>query len=124
MLTLAVQDGLSLLSWQTDTFAYADSFDEAVGRYRGLRCGQQVAVSLDSGVLVRPEVAASQQRAETKPVGPLAEVERARRPRMAGSQAVARSRRNRRGALPKDFMGRSCLTRRASAAMPAGLPMR
>ena len=48
VLAAAVQDGLSLLLWQSESFAYADSFDEAAGRYRGLRCGQQVVGSVDS----------------------------------------------------------------------------
>jgi hypothetical protein len=41
----AIQDGLGVLTWTQDSFAYADSFDEAAGRYRGLRCGQRVSVS-------------------------------------------------------------------------------
>ena len=59
----AVRDGLGLLLWTQDSFAYADSFDEAAGRYRGLRCGQQVNVSASnlSGLLVRPERAHTQQ---------------------------------------------------------------
>lgn len=39
----AVKDGLALLLWQKESFGYADSYDEAAGRYRGLRCGQRVA---------------------------------------------------------------------------------
>ena len=71
VLAAAVQDGLALLTWQDDTFAYADSFDEGTGRYRGLRCGQQVAVvTHDSpGLLVRPDVARAQVDVE-KPSGP------------------------------------------------------
>ena len=61
----AVRDGLGLLLWNQDSFAYADSFDESAGRYRGLRCGQSVAIaSGDTGLLVRPEVALQQQEAE------------------------------------------------------------
>ena len=62
----AVRDGLGLLLWTQDSFAYADSFDEAAGRYRGLRCGQQVNVSASnlSGLLVRPERAHTQQDAD------------------------------------------------------------
>jgi hypothetical protein len=62
----AVRDGLGLLLWMQDSFAYADSFDEATGRYRGLRCGQQVNVSVSnlSGLLVRPERAQKQQDAD------------------------------------------------------------
>jgi len=62
----AIRDGLGLLLWHQDSFAYADSFDEAAGRYRGLRCGQLVNLSEEnlSGLLVKPEVARRQQKAE------------------------------------------------------------
>jgi len=61
----AIRDGLGLLTWAKDSFAYADSFDEAAGRYRGLRSLQQVPISeSDSGLLVRPEIAREQQEAE------------------------------------------------------------
>jgi predicted AAA+ superfamily ATPase len=55
----AIRDGLGLLMWQQDSFAYADSFDDASGRYRGLRCGQLVNISTEnlSGLLVQPEPA-------------------------------------------------------------------
>jgi hypothetical protein len=43
------------------------SFDDAAGRYRGLRCGELVNISEDSGLLVRPEVALKQHQAETAP---------------------------------------------------------
>jgi predicted AAA+ superfamily ATPase len=69
VLAAAVQDGLSLLLWQSESFAYADSFDEPAQRYRGLRCGQQIIASVDSlgGVLVKPDVAARQQAADAAP---------------------------------------------------------
>jgi predicted AAA+ superfamily ATPase len=65
----AIREGLRLLTWSQDSFAYADSFDDAAGRFRGLRCGQMVNISADnlSGVLVRPEVALKQLQAETAP---------------------------------------------------------
>jgi len=67
VLESAVQDGLTLLLWHHESFAYADSFDEKAGRYLGLRCGQRVAISTDkmSGLLVKPEIAWKQQDAET-----------------------------------------------------------
>jgi len=66
VLTDAVRNGLGLLTWSQDSFAYADSFDETAGRYRGLRCGEVVAVSRDdpTGLLVRPERALKQYEAE------------------------------------------------------------
>ncbi|MBS0151038.1 MAG: DUF499 domain-containing protein [Nitrospira sp.] len=63
----SIRSGLGLLLWHQESFAYADSFDEAAGRYRGLRCGQPVLItSTDPGLLVRPEVAVQQQEAEAK----------------------------------------------------------
>lgn len=62
----AIQDGLGLLLWNHESFAYADSYDEAAARYRGLRCGQPFQVSIDgsSGLLVKPDIALKQQGAE------------------------------------------------------------
>jgi len=67
VLIRAIGEGLGLLTWSRETFAYAESYDEALGRYRGLRCGQTVAISEDNtiGLLVRPERALKQQEAET-----------------------------------------------------------
>jgi predicted AAA+ superfamily ATPase len=62
----AIGDGLSLLTWEQDTFAYADSFDEASRRYRGLRFGQRVTITDGStGFLVNPEAARRQIVSET-----------------------------------------------------------
>ena len=57
----AVQSGLGLLTWEQDAFAYAESWDEAEGRYRSLRAGEQGSVMVDGrSVLIQPEVARSQ----------------------------------------------------------------
>jgi predicted AAA+ superfamily ATPase len=63
----AIRSGLGLLTWMQDSFAYADSYDEATGRYRGFRAGQQVRIAEDSllGILVRPEIAQQQLTTET-----------------------------------------------------------
>ncbi|MBN8477381.1 MAG: DUF499 domain-containing protein [Burkholderiales bacterium] len=68
----AVRDGLGLLLWQQDSFAYADGYDQAAGRYVGLRGGQTVAIASGqlSGLLVKPEVAAAQLDAERTPSRP------------------------------------------------------
>ncbi|MGC8817500.1 MAG: ATP-binding protein, partial [Candidatus Hadarchaeum sp.] len=66
VLVRAVRDGVRLLTWEQDGFAYADSYDEATGRYRGLRYGQNLSLS-DSdpqGLLVKPEAARRQIEAE------------------------------------------------------------
>ena len=66
VLIQAIRDGLGLLTWNSETFAYADGFDEVSRRYIGLRCGQVVQLSEDNltGLLVRPEVAERQRAAE------------------------------------------------------------
>jgi hypothetical protein len=65
----AIRGGFSLLTWEKDSFAYAESYDEGAGRYRGLRGGQQVAVvDADApGLLVKSEIARKQLDAETRP---------------------------------------------------------
>ena len=65
VLTQAVRDGVAMLTWQSDTFAYAESHDETGGRYRGLRAGQMVNVSPEStALLVKPDVARRQMESE------------------------------------------------------------
>jgi predicted AAA+ superfamily ATPase len=65
VLLQAIRDGIALLTWRADTFGFAESFDDAASRYRGLRGGQGVMISADSaGLLVKPEVAAKQLDAE------------------------------------------------------------
>jgi predicted AAA+ superfamily ATPase len=62
----AIRDGFGLLTWEQDSFAYAESFDEDANRYRGLRFGQLISVKEDdASLLVRPEVALRQIEAET-----------------------------------------------------------
>ena len=62
----AIGDGLNLLTWSQDSFGFADSFDEAAGRYQGLRGGQMVTL-VDThapGLVVKPDVAMRQLDAE------------------------------------------------------------
>lgn len=54
----AIDDGVSSMSWSTDTFAYADTFDDE--RYGGLVAGSRPAAVAPSGYLVRPERARAQ----------------------------------------------------------------
>ena len=71
VLVNAIREGLALITWEKDAFAYAESYDEAEGRYRGLRAGRQVPIT-DSdapGLLVKPEIARRQMDAE-RPVAP------------------------------------------------------
>jgi predicted AAA+ superfamily ATPase len=66
VLLRTIEDGCALLSWEQDSWAYADSWDEAAERYRGLRVGQRVSlVDGDApGLLVRPDVAKAQLETE------------------------------------------------------------
>jgi hypothetical protein len=61
-----IREGLGFLMWPQESFAYAEAFDEANGRYRGLRAGQNVSVSEDNlfGLLVKPEPALKQIEAD------------------------------------------------------------
>jgi hypothetical protein len=70
VLVQAIRDGLALLTWRTDTFGYAESYDESASRYRGLHGGHGVSISADSsGLLVKPDVAGKQLDAETPSPG-------------------------------------------------------
>src|SRR6266700_4128984 len=66
VLLAAVRDGVAALTWERETFAYADSYDATRHRYLGLKTGQQIMPSLD-GILVKPEVAAAQIAADMAP---------------------------------------------------------
>jgi len=63
----AIREGVALLTWEQDAFAFADSFDESAGRYRGLRGGQTVSLadSDSPGLLVEPKRARKQLDAES-----------------------------------------------------------
>jgi predicted AAA+ superfamily ATPase len=70
VLVEAMGQGVALLTWQTDSFAYAERFDDGAGRYRGLRGGRLVAVAAeDPGLIVNPEVARRQIDSEMSRAG-------------------------------------------------------
>jgi len=73
VLIAAIRTGLSSFLWMKDSFAFAESFDEAAGRYRGLRCGQEVHLADGDaqGLLVMSDVACRQmdQEKAEQPVG-------------------------------------------------------
>lgn len=62
----AISGGLPLMLWMQDSFAFADSYDESAGRYRGLRCGVEVHIAggETQGLLVKPDVACRQMDEE------------------------------------------------------------
>ena len=63
----AAREGVALLTWRADTFAFADGHDQSAGRYRALRDSQRVLFEAESpGLLVRAEVAWRQLEAEKR----------------------------------------------------------
>jgi hypothetical protein len=70
----AIRSGLALLTWEQDSFAYAEGYDESASRYRGLRsCAHVIVTEDDSGLLVRPEVARRQIDEQAQPSSRVAE---------------------------------------------------
>jgi predicted AAA+ superfamily ATPase len=63
----AICAGVSLLTWEYDGFALADSYDDAAGRYRGLRGGQLVALADANSpeLLVKSDIARRQLDGES-----------------------------------------------------------
>ncbi|PIE22549.1 MAG: AAA+ family ATPase [Planctomycetota bacterium] len=64
----AIRTGGETTSWQVETFAFAESYDEKSGRYLGLRTGGRfpVADANAPGLLVSSEAAAKQLAADRK----------------------------------------------------------
>ncbi len=72
VLARAISDGVALFSWEVETYAYAESYDEAGGRYCGLRGGQAIQLTPeDGGLVVKAEVARQQLAAEVSPQPPV-----------------------------------------------------
>ncbi|MDQ3701143.1 MAG: DUF499 domain-containing protein, partial [Chloroflexota bacterium] len=68
ILSAAVLDGIALLTWEQDTFAYADRWDDSQGRYVGLRAGSRIDVLPDgASVVVKSAVARRQVDADARP---------------------------------------------------------
>jgi hypothetical protein len=69
VLLAAVEDGMGLLTWEQESFAYADSYDEKANRFRGLRSAQRIPITDgNQGLVVKPDVAAKQIEAEAAAV--------------------------------------------------------
>jgi len=65
VLLAAIREGLGSLSWSSETFAYAEGWDETRRRYKGLKAGQSMRVLVDGqSLLVKPEAAAAQMQAD------------------------------------------------------------
>jgi len=71
VLISAIQDGIASLTWATETFAYAERYDEQMGRYVGLRAGERITLTIDSGgVVVKPDVARRQRETDAHEAHP------------------------------------------------------
>jgi predicted AAA+ superfamily ATPase len=64
----AIQDGVGRLTWSQDTFAYADYYDAAADRYRGLEAGRRPTVQMTANsVVVKPDIANAQIEKDSAP---------------------------------------------------------
>jgi hypothetical protein len=71
VLIAAIQDGIASLTWVTETFAYAERYDEQMGQYVGLRAGERITLTIDSGgVVVKPDVARRQLETDANEAHP------------------------------------------------------
>ncbi|MFP4384574.1 MAG: DUF499 domain-containing protein [Spirochaetia bacterium] len=70
VLLKAVADGVQLITWKHDSFAYAEAWDADKQRYKGLKAGQVIyPVVNENTVIVKPDIAQKQLDEETKPEG-------------------------------------------------------
>ena len=123
----AIRAGVALLTWEQDSFAFADSLDEGAGRYRGLQSGQQVTLADASapGLLVKPAVARKQLEAErvVSPAGGTSVTDPGPTPPPPGPGPQPRPVPNQcRRPAPSATTARSRSTPPASAATPAASP--
>lgn len=66
----AISNGLGILLWEAESFAYAESFDESEERYLGLSTGKPRSVfEGDQGILVRSEAAKKQEDEDKRKAG-------------------------------------------------------
>ena len=67
VLVATIRDGVSRTTWKSETFAYADRWDEAAQRYIGLQSGAVVRVLCDEhAVVVRSDAAVTQMETDRK----------------------------------------------------------
>ncbi|MBL8148954.1 MAG: DUF499 domain-containing protein [Blastocatellia bacterium] len=67
VLIRSIEDGIAMTTWEAETFAYAESWDEQKGRYSGLKVLKRIGLqSATAGLLVKPSVAATQMEKELK----------------------------------------------------------
>ena len=64
VLLAAIADGVGLITWREDGFAYAYDIEESSGRFIGLRAEEGVVLADPVGLLIRPDAAETQFEAE------------------------------------------------------------
>jgi hypothetical protein len=65
VLLAAIRDGVERLTWKSETFGYAEGWDESKKRYKGLQGGQSVRVLIDGqSLLVKSEAVSAQLDAD------------------------------------------------------------
>ncbi|MFN3629320.1 MAG: Swt1 family HEPN domain-containing protein [Casimicrobiaceae bacterium] len=66
VLLKAIEDGVALLTWERDSFALAEGYDEASGRYQALRAGERIQLTdpYTTSLVLKPERARRQMDAE------------------------------------------------------------
>jgi hypothetical protein len=63
----AIEDGVSSLTWNTNTFAVASGYDNHKGRFIDLHAGEQINLSsMEKAMLVQPKIAQEQVELEEK----------------------------------------------------------
>jgi predicted AAA+ superfamily ATPase len=68
VLVTAIDNGLGMMTWEQETFAYAEGWDEAKKRYLGLRAGTRPGnISADNSLVVRPGAAMPQWKEQMAP---------------------------------------------------------
>ena len=60
----AITDGVGLITWRQDGFAYADDTDAQSGRFVGLRAGEGIVLADPVGLLIRLQAAEAQIETE------------------------------------------------------------
>jgi predicted AAA+ superfamily ATPase len=61
VLRKSIEQGLTLIQWEKDSFGYADSFNEKENRYVGLRAGELIKIiEGNKGLIVKPGLAFNQ----------------------------------------------------------------
>lgn len=64
----AVEQGVSLTTWMSDSFAYAEGYDETKKRYVGLQAGRIINAQLSKeSLVVKPDLASGQLEEEAAP---------------------------------------------------------